>query len=51
MALRIYEKARPGYHSVSRNTIDEILGWRGDRCTDAEKFSYNLRHHATRHPR
>ena len=28
-ALRIYEKARPGYHSVSRNTIDEILGWRG----------------------
>ena len=29
MALRIYEKARPGYHSVSRNTIDEILGWRG----------------------
>jgi hypothetical protein len=29
MALRIYEKARPGYHSVSRNTIDEILDWRG----------------------
>jgi leukotriene-A4 hydrolase len=29
MALRIYEKARPGYHSVSRNTIDELLGWRG----------------------
>jgi leukotriene-A4 hydrolase len=29
MALRIYEKARPGYHSVSQNTIDEILGWRG----------------------
>ena len=29
MALRIYEKARPGYHSVSRGTIDEILGWRG----------------------
>jgi aminopeptidase N len=29
MGLRIYEKARPGYHSVSRNTIDEILGWRG----------------------
>ena len=29
MGLRIYEKARPGYHSVSRRTIDEILGWRG----------------------
>ncbi len=29
LALRIYEKARPGYHSVSRNTIDELLGWRG----------------------
>jgi leukotriene-A4 hydrolase len=29
LALRIYEKARPGYHSVSRNTVDEILGWRG----------------------
>jgi leukotriene-A4 hydrolase len=29
MALRIYQKARPGYHSVSQNTIDQILGWRG----------------------
>lgn len=29
MALRIYEKARPGYHSVSQNTIDGILDWRG----------------------
>jgi len=29
MALRIYEKARPGYHSVSQGTIDEILSWRG----------------------
>ncbi|MFL6290995.1 MAG: M1 family metallopeptidase, partial [Thermoanaerobaculia bacterium] len=29
MALRIYKKARPGYHSVSRNTVDEILDWRG----------------------
>ncbi|HVR95126.1 MAG TPA: M1 family metallopeptidase [Thermoanaerobaculia bacterium] len=29
MALRIYEQARPGYHSVSRGTIDEVLGWRG----------------------
>ncbi len=29
MALRIYEKARPGYHSVSQSTVDQILGWRG----------------------
>ncbi len=29
MALRIYTKARPGYHPVSQETIDEILGWRG----------------------
>ena len=28
LALRIYEKARPGYHPVSRQTVDEILGWR-----------------------
>ncbi|MFL6193407.1 MAG: M1 family metallopeptidase [Thermoanaerobaculia bacterium] len=28
-ALRIYEKARAGYHSVSQNTVDLILGWRG----------------------
>ena len=28
MALRIYKKARPGYHSVSRQTVDEILDWR-----------------------
>lgn len=27
-ALRIYEQARPGYHPVSRQTVDEILGWR-----------------------
>lgn len=26
-ARRVYEKARPGYHSVSYETIDEILGW------------------------
>ena len=24
----IYKRARPGYHSVSRMTIDEILGWK-----------------------
>jgi leukotriene-A4 hydrolase len=29
MALRIYRKARPGYHSVSRQAVDEILDWRG----------------------
>ena len=29
MGLRIYEKARPGYHSVSRQIVDKILGWRG----------------------
>ncbi len=26
-ARRVYANARPGYHSVSTNTIDEILGW------------------------
>lgn len=26
MAKAIYEKARPGYHAVSANTIDDILG-------------------------
>jgi len=26
-ALRIYEKARPTYHAVSRGTIDNILKW------------------------
>lgn len=29
MALRIYEKARAGYHSVSQRAVDEILSWRG----------------------
>ncbi|MGH9362577.1 MAG: leukotriene A4 hydrolase C-terminal domain-containing protein, partial [Thermoanaerobaculia bacterium] len=29
LALRIYEKARPGYHAVARQTIDKILDWRG----------------------
>ena len=27
MALEIYEEARPNYHSVSRNTIDEVLDY------------------------
>ncbi len=28
-ARAIYQKARPGYHSVAANTVDEILGWEG----------------------
>ena len=28
-ALRVYEEARPNYHSISYNTIDEILDWKG----------------------
>jgi len=27
LARRIYEKARPGYHAVSRDTIDDVLKW------------------------
>jgi hypothetical protein len=27
LARRIYEKARPTYHAVSRDTIDELLQW------------------------
>ena len=27
-AKKIYSKARPNYHSVTRGTIDEILGWK-----------------------
>jgi len=26
-ALAIYRRARPGYHAISTDTIDEILGW------------------------
>ena len=29
MALRIYGAARPGYHSLARDTVDKILDWRG----------------------
>jgi len=29
MALDIYRRARPTYHSISTGTIDEILDWRG----------------------
>jgi aminopeptidase N len=28
-ALRIYTRARPGYHPVTQGTIDKILDWRG----------------------
>lgn len=28
VAKKIYRQARPGYHSVSRMTIDEILSWK-----------------------
>jgi hypothetical protein len=26
-ALEIYRQARPGYHTVSVQTLDEVLGW------------------------
>ncbi len=29
LAQTIYKKARPNYHSISYNTIDEILNWQG----------------------
>lgn len=28
MALDIYAKARPGYHSVATGTMDDLLGWK-----------------------
>lgn len=28
MALEIYEKARPTYHPISYNSVDEVLGWK-----------------------
>jgi leukotriene-A4 hydrolase len=28
-ALRIYVRARPGYHSVTQSAVDKILDWRG----------------------
>lgn len=28
MAIKIYEKARPNYHFVSTNTMDQLLGWK-----------------------
>lgn len=27
-ALRIYRRARPGYHSITRDTIDKIVDWK-----------------------
>jgi len=27
MAIQIYQEARPGYHTISRNTIDEVVNW------------------------
>ncbi|MGF1550160.1 MAG: leukotriene A4 hydrolase C-terminal domain-containing protein [Sphingomonadaceae bacterium] len=35
IAERIYRKARPRYHSVTRGTVDEILGYRPDRAEAA----------------
>ncbi|MCA1748166.1 MAG: hypothetical protein LC634_01030 [Sphingomonadales bacterium] len=26
-ARRVYEQARPGYHSITTGTVDETLGW------------------------
>ena len=31
LATRVYAKARPGYHAVSRDTIDKIVGFRSDQ--------------------
>ena len=31
MALNIYKKARPNYHAVSRETIDELLGYHPEK--------------------
>ena len=30
MALDIYGKARPGYHSVATGTMDALLDWPGE---------------------
>ena len=30
MAREIYREARPMYHAISRNSIDEVLDWSGD---------------------
>jgi len=35
-AKAIYAQARPGYHAISRGTIDEILGWGEDEPPEPE---------------
>jgi hypothetical protein len=30
IADRIYARARPGYHSVTRNSVDEVVGVPGE---------------------
>ena len=30
-ANRVYEKARPNYHSISYQTIDDILDWEKEK--------------------
>jgi len=35
-AKAIYAEARPGYHAISRGTIDEILGWGEDGLPEPE---------------
>ena len=32
MALKIYEKARPNYHSVSRETMDDLLDYKAPKA-------------------
>ena len=32
-ARAIYAKARPGYHTVARQTMDALLGWESDAAT------------------
>ncbi|WP_122466087.1 M1 family metallopeptidase [Brevundimonas lutea] len=29
IATRVYAEARPGYHSVTANSVDEVVGWTG----------------------
>ncbi|MGV8814477.1 MAG: M1 family metallopeptidase [Gelidibacter sp.] len=33
-ALKVYEKARPSYHSVTAKTIDDLLGYKPDQETN-----------------
>jgi len=36
LARAIYAQARPGYHAISRGTIDEILDWGPDKLPEPE---------------